>query len=235
MRARFHTELDELISHLARMVRLAGEMMTNASIALHQVDVPLATLVLADYDRIRAMYRALERRCVLLLALEAPVAGDLRVVVAALHSLGHAERMGNLARHVAVIAQFKSPNPMTSAKVRPVLARMSLLASQLAVDAATAVEYQDPLSGCRLAVADDEVDALRRNLFGILFADDWPHSVEQAVDTALTGRFYERFGDHAVAIARSVCYRVTGEILEGDGVRRSEDFGKAVGRSDRHR
>ena len=92
-----------------------------------------------DHDRIRAMYRALERRCITLLALEAPVAGDLRVVVTALHALCHAQRMGNLARHVAVIARFKRPNPMTSARVRPVLARMSLLTSQLAADASQAV------------------------------------------------------------------------------------------------
>jgi phosphate transport system protein len=143
MRATFHAGLDELVNHLARMVRLAGEMMTN--------DLALAVLVIADRDQIKAMYHVLERRCVTLLALEAPVAGDLRVVVATLHALGHAQRMGDLARHVAMIARFKQPNPMTSANARPVLARMSLLASQLATDAATAIEYQDPLSGCRLA------------------------------------------------------------------------------------
>jgi phosphate transport system protein len=140
----------------------------------------------------------------------------LRLVVAALHSVGHLNRMGNLARHIAIIAQFKHPNPMISGKVRPVLARMSLLASQLAEDAATAVEYQDPLSACRLAIADDEVDALLRHLLGILFAEDWSDGVEQAVDAALIGRYYERFGDHAVAIAQQVCYLATGLISVPD-------------------
>jgi phosphate transport system protein len=92
----------------------------------------------------------------------------------------------------------------------------------LAADAATAVEYQDPLSGCRLAVADDEVDALLRQLFGILLAEDWAHGVEQAVDAALIGRYYERFGDHAVAIARGVCYRVTGDRFETARLMRKE-------------
>lgn len=214
MRAAFRAGLNELMSDLVSMVRLTGQMMTNASIALHQNDLALAALVIADRDRVKATYDVMERRCVSLLALQAPVAGDLRVVVAALHALGHVQRMGNLARHVAVIARLKHPNPMTSGEVRPVLARMSLLASQLAADAATAIEHQDPLSGCRLAVADDEVDMLLRHLFGILFAEDWSHGVERAVDAALIGRYYERFGDHAVAIARGVCYRVTGEISE---------------------
>jgi phosphate transport system protein len=218
MRATFHAELDELMIDLARMVRLAAQMMTNASIALHQSDFALAGLVIADRDQMNAMHDDTERRCVTLLALQAPVAGDLRVVVAALHAVGHVKRMGDLARHIAVIARIKHPNPMVVSAVRPALARMGLLASQLAEDAATALEHQDPLSGCRLAVADDEVDALRQHLFGILFAEDWAHGVERAVDAALIGRYYERFGDHAVAIARQVCYMATGRISEPTAV-----------------
>jgi phosphate transport system protein len=221
MRATFHAELDELVADIARMARFAGQMMTNASIALHQSDMPLAGLVIADCDQMNAMHDDAERRCITLLALQAPVAGDLRVVVAALHSVGHLKRMGNLARHIAIIARFKHPNPMISGKVRPVLARMSLLASQLAEDAATAIEYQDPLSACRLAIADDEVDALLRHLLGILFAEDWSDGVEQAVDAALIGRYCERFGDHAVAIAKQVCYLATGLIPEPDVLRRA--------------
>lgn len=218
MRTTFHTELDELITDLVRMARLAAQMMINASIALHQTDLALAGLVIADRDQMNAMHDDTEQRCITLLALQAPVAGDLRMVVAALHAVGHLKRMGNLARHIALVARLKHPNPMISGKVRPVLARMGLLASQLAEDAATALEHQDPLSGCRLAVADDEVDALLRHLFGILFAQDWSHGVEQAVDAALLGRYYERFGDHAVAIARLVCYMTTGWISEPEAL-----------------
>lgn len=210
MRTTFHAELDELMTDLAGMVRLAAQMMINASIALHQTDLARAGLVVADRDQMNAMHDDIERRCISLLALQAPVAGDLRVVVAVLRAVGHVKRMGNLARHVATVAQLKHPNPMISGKVRPVLARMGLLVSQLAEDAATAIEHQDPLSGCRLAAADDEVDSLLRHLFDILFAGDWSHGVEQAVDAALIGRYYERFGDHAVAIAQQACYMATG-------------------------
>jgi phosphate transport system protein len=215
MRAPFHAELDELIVDLVRMARLAGQMMTNASIALHQNDLPLAERVITDRDRITAMLAHTERRCITLLALQAPVAGDLRVVVAALRAVGHLTRMGNLARHIAIIARLKHPNPMIASEVRPVLARMSLLASQLAADAATAVEHQDPLSGDQLAAAGGEVDALRRHLFGLLFTEGWSHGVEQAVDTALIGHYYERFADHAVGIAQQVCYLATGQMPKG--------------------
>ncbi len=214
MRTTFHAELDELIIELARMARLAGQMMTNASIALHQTDLALAEVVIADSNQMNGLLDDTDRRCITLLALQAPVAGDLRVVVAALQTVGHVKRMASLARHIALVSRLKHPNPMAAGKVRPVLARMSLLASQLAEDAATAIEHQDPLSGCRLAVADDEVDALRSHLFTILFADDWSHGVERAVDAALIGRYYERFGDHAVSIARQVCYMATGRMPE---------------------
>ena len=218
MRASFHAELDELRTELARMARLAGQMMTNASIALHQTDLALAEVVIADSDQMNGMLDDTERRCIILLALQAPVAGDLRVVVAALHAVGHLKRMDSLARHIAVVARLKRPNPMVSGKVRPVLARMSLLASQLAEDAAIAIEHRDPLSGCWLTVADNEVDALLRHLFAILFADDCSHTVEQAVDAALIGRYYERFGDHAVTIAQRFRSVATGQTPEPTAV-----------------
>jgi phosphate transport system protein len=218
MRATFHVQLDELVIDLVRMTRLAGQMMTNAAIALHQGDVALAEVVIAKRDQMNAMHDDTEQRCIILLARRPPVAGDLRAVVAALRAVGHLKRMGNLARHIALIAQLKHPNPMTAAEVRPVLARMSLLASQFAEDAALVIERQEFGSESQLAEADHEVDSLRRHLFGILFAEDWPHGVEQAVDAALIGRYYERFADHAVAVAAEARYLPTRRIYEPHGV-----------------
>jgi phosphate transport system protein len=217
MRATFHAELGELVTDLARMTRLAGQLMTNAAIALHQTDLALAGVVIAQCDQMTASIDHNEQRCVDLLAQQAPVAGGLRVVVAAVHALDHLKRMANLARHIAIIPRLKQPNPMITSPARPVLARMSLLASQLAGDAAIAIEQRDRLSGDRLAEADDEVDTLRRHLFGLLFAGDWSHGVEPAVDAALIGRYYERFADHAVAIARQVGYLATERTSEPDG------------------
>ncbi|MDQ2790429.1 MAG: phosphate signaling complex protein PhoU [Actinomycetota bacterium] len=219
MRAAFHVQLDELIIDLVRMTRLAGQMMTNAAIALHQRDLALAAVVIAKRDQMYAMHDDTEQRCIILLARRAPVAGDLRAVVAALRAVAHLKRMGNLARHVALIAQIKNPNPMTADEVRPVLARMSLLASQFAEDAAIVIERQDFGSGSQLAEADHEVDALRRHLFDILFAEDWSHGVEQAVDAALIGRYYERFADHAVAVATEARYLATRRMPEPYGLK----------------
>jgi phosphate transport system protein len=211
MREAFHAELDTLTGDLARIARLAGQMMTNASTALQQADLGLAELVISGADERKALRDGIRQRCINLLALQAPVATDLRVVVAAMHSVGDLERMGDLAQHIAKIARLKHPTVPIPAEVRPVFARMSLLATRLAEDAAAAIESRDALSGDRLAEADDEVDALRRQIFRILLSEDWSHGVEPAVDAALIGRYYERFADHAVAIARQVGFLVTGQ------------------------
>jgi len=210
MRESFHAALDSLNRDLARAARLAGQMMANASTSLSQADLGLAELVISSEGDIKALCDDMDQRCVRLLVLQAPVATDLRVVVAAMHAVGDVERMCNLAQHIAKIARMKHPAVPIPDDVRPVFARMSMLATSLAQDAATAIESQDPMSAQRLAQADNEVDALRRRIFQILFAEDWTHGVEPAVDAALIGRYYERFADHAVAIARQVSFLVTG-------------------------
>ncbi|MGH4006934.1 MAG: phosphate signaling complex protein PhoU [Pseudonocardiaceae bacterium] len=211
MRETFRSELDKLIGDLARMARLAGQMMTNASTALQHADLRLAELVISGEDEITALCDEMNQRCVNLLALQAPVATDLRVVIAAMHAVGDLGRMGALAQHIAEIARLKHPTMPIPDEVRPVLARMGMLAAGLAEEAANAIESQDPLSGSRLAQADEEVDALRRQIFRVLLAEDWSHGVEPAVDAALIGRYYERFADHAVSIARQISFLVTGQ------------------------
>ncbi|MBV8541511.1 MAG: phosphate signaling complex protein PhoU [Pseudonocardiales bacterium] len=210
MRETFRAELGSLTADLAKAARLTGVMMTNASTALSQADLGLAELVISGDGELRMSCDDMDQRCVRLLVLQAPVATDLRMLVAALHAVGDLDRMRNLAQHIAKIARMKHPTVPIPGDVRPVFARMSLLATSLAQDAANAIESQDPLSAHRLAQADEEVDALRRRVFRILFSEDWSHGVEPAVDAALIGRYYERFADHAVAIARQVSFLVTG-------------------------
>ncbi len=214
MRETFQAELGKLIDDLSRMARLAGQMMTNASAALHHADLVLAELVISGEDEITALCEDIDQRCINMLVLQAPVATDLRMVVAAMHAVGDLGRMASLAQHIAKIARLKHPTVPIPDDVRPLFARMGVLAATLAEDAAAAIESQDPMSGHRLAQADDEVDALRRQIFRILLSEDWSHGVEPAVDAALIGRYYERFADHAVAIARQVSFLVTGQPPE---------------------
>ncbi|MGH4012013.1 MAG: PhoU domain-containing protein [Pseudonocardiaceae bacterium] len=92
------------------------------------------------------------------------------------------------------------------------IARMSLIASGIAQRTATAIERLDPLSGDRLARVDDEIDALLWQLLRTVFAGNWSHGVESAVHAALVGRYYERFADLAVMVARQVGNLATGRM-----------------------
>jgi len=210
MQAVVRAEPNELIGELTRMVRLAAQMLTTASIALHQADPTLAAPVITDRDRLRGTLKDTERRALTLLTSQAPLAADLRVIIATLRAVDHLQRMSELAGYIARIAQLKHPNPMTCSQLRPVLARMSLLASQQAEDTATAIEDQNPLRGARRAT-DNELDAQLAHLFSILSAQDWSHHVGQAINAALIGRHYERFAAHAVAIAGQARYLTTGQ------------------------
>ncbi len=130
---------------------------------------------------------------------------------------GDLARMGGLAQHIAKIARLTHPNLTVPDDVRPVIARMSLLASGLAHQATTAIEKLDPLSGDRLARADDEIDALLRQLLRTLFAENWSHGVEPVVHAALVGRYYERFAGYAVAIAGQAWYLAAGQMTASGG------------------
>jgi phosphate transport system protein len=204
-----HAEVGSLIGDLVTIIRLVGQMMTNASVALHHADLKLAELVISDAGEMKARCEHADQRCLDLLVVRASVATDLRMVVAAMHMVRNLQRMCNLAQQIAEVARLKHPREPIPADVRPVSVQMSVLASSLAEDAAAAIESRDPMSAARLAQVDDEVDALRRRIFQILFSEDWSHGVEPAVDAVLIGRYYERFADHAVAIARQVNFVVT--------------------------
>jgi phosphate transport system protein len=145
-----------------------------------------------------------------LLARQAPVATDLRVVVAVLGAVGDVVRMGKLARHIAKIARMKHPVVYLPGDLERVFARMALLATTLAENAARAIDNRDPCRAEDLASVEEEMGVLHRQIFQRLFAKDWSHGVEAAVDAALMGRYYTRFADHAVAMARQVSFIVAG-------------------------
>lgn len=203
-RSCFHAELDEVVETLTGIARRVAEMMADASTAFAEGHVQVAEWVLSGDEELKALCEEVNLRCLRLLVLQAPVAGDLRVVLTAMRVVGDLERMVDLALHVAKIARLKHPRRLIPDDVRAVFAQLSMRAVSLAQDAAAAIERRDRSCGERFAHRDDEVDALRQQLFPILFSSQWSYGVELAVDIALIGRYYERFADHAVAIARQV-------------------------------
>jgi phosphate transport system protein len=212
MREAYVGQLDALSEELARMCELVAEAMQQATTALLTADLTLAEQVISDDTKIDQLRNACEERALALLALQAPVASDLRIVVSAIHMAGDIERMGDLALHVAKAARRRHPQQCLPAQVEPYFAEMGQVAVRLANDAARASRTLDVQLASRLEHDDDAMDDLHRHLFTVMMAREWPYGVAAAVDVALLGRFYERYADHAVSLARRVVFVVTGSM-----------------------
>jgi phosphate transport system protein len=214
MRTVFHGRLDALIETLSRMCGLAGLAMEQATHALLQADLNLAEKVLADHEQLTQMQTAAEEAAFVLLALEAPFAADLRIVVGSMQNVADAERMGGLARHVADIVRRRHPDRTLPAEVSHCFAEMGRIAVDLGNSAKDVVLSRDPERAAQISRDDEMINELHRHLFTLLKEREWTHGVGSAVDVALLARFYERFADHAVEIGRRVIFQATGEIAD---------------------
>lgn len=210
MRTGFHQQLDTLTDQLADMCAMAAAAISQASEALLEADLTTAESVIARHRSIVALEAHVEETAFALLALQAPVATDLRSIVSALRIAADARRMVELAVHIAKIARRRHPYPAVSAEVRPYVAAMGEAAEALALGARQVLVSQDPRGAARIRHDDDAMDELHRRLLATLMDPAWTQGVAAAVDATLLGRFYERFADHAVQIARRVIFQATG-------------------------
>ncbi|OBB48320.1 MULTISPECIES: phosphate signaling complex protein PhoU [unclassified Mycobacterium] len=211
MRTAYHEQLEALTNQLGEMCGLAGAAMERATQALLQADLVLAEQVITDHEQIAAMSARAEEAAFVLLALQAPVAGDLRAIVGSIQIVADVDRMGALALHVAKIARRRHPQHALPEEVNGYFAEMGRLAVELGNSAQEVLVTRDPEQAARIGEEDDAMDDLHRHLFTVLMDREWKHGVAAAVDVTLLGRFYERFADHAVEVARRVIFQVTGK------------------------
>jgi phosphate transport system protein len=212
MRETFHGELDQIGRTLVDMTAAVDVAMRDATSALLDADLSLAEKVIsgdADVDRLRD---DLEARAFDLLARQQPVAVDLRTVITSLKAVADLERMGDLALHVAKVARMRYPACALPDEARATIAEMGKVAESIVSKTRQVLEGQDLKLAEELERDDDLMDALHRRLFSMLLADDWKHGVEPAIDITLIGRYYERYADHAVSVARQTIFLVTGEM-----------------------
>ena len=212
MRTAYHEQLDALIHQLAEMCRLAGVAMERSTQSLLQADLALAEQVIGDHERISSASARAEEAAFVLLALQAPVAGDLRSIVSSIQIVADVERMGALALHVAKIARRRHPQHALPEEVNGYFAEMGRVAVDLADSAGEVLLSRDPEKARRIREDDDAMDDLHQHLFTVMMDREWRPGVAAAVDVTLLGRFYERFADHAVEIARRVIFQVTGHL-----------------------
>ncbi|MCP2259393.1 phosphate transport system protein [Streptoalloteichus tenebrarius] len=212
MREAYHEQLEDLAGELAAMCDMAATAMEKATRSLLDVDLSLAEEVIGDDVKVDEERAKCEEHALALLALQSPVATDLRIVITALHAAESLERMGDLAQHVAKATRRRHPQPVLPDQVRPYFAEMGRVAVHLARRAEEVIRTKDIDLARRLEDEDDAMDDLHRHLFSVLMDKEWPHGTAAAVDVTLLGRFYERFADHSVSVARRMVFVVTGKM-----------------------
>ena len=217
MREAYRDELDSITSSLVQMTNLVGSAMNRATTALLDADLALAESVITADENVDLLYRDVEERAFDLLVRQAPVAGDLRTIVAGLRMVADLERMGDLALHVAKVARRRYPATAVPVEVQATVLEMGQVAQRIVSKAGQVIATRDLAQAHELERDDDAMDALHRELFVAILERPWSHGIEAAIDVTLCGRYYERFADHAVSVARRVAYLVTGErdVLTG--------------------
>ncbi|NLG46157.1 phosphate signaling complex protein PhoU [Gordonia sp. (in: high G+C Gram-positive bacteria)] len=214
MRDAYQEQMAALNQTLGDMVDEVGVVMAQATQALLEGDLELAEKVISDHDAVAEKSAKAEDEAFQLLALQAPVAGDLRSIVSGFQLVAEIDRMGALALHVAKVARRRHPARVLPEEVAGYFEEMGRLAVELAHHARRVLENQDYHDALTLMDDDDAMDDLHRHLFTVMMDREWEHGVAAAVDVTLLGRYYERFADHAVLIARRVVFQATGKTPE---------------------
>jgi phosphate transport system protein len=212
MRDSFHDELDAVSASLVQMANMVGSSMSKATTSLLDADLALAEMVISADEQVDELYRRTEERAFDLMARQQPVASDLRTLVTSMRMVADLERMGDNAVHVAKIARRRYPGSAVPDALRSTVLQMGHAAEEIVAKAASVIAGRDIELAAELERDDDVMDELHRTLFTrILGGACGEGGIEAAIDITLCGRYYERFADHAVSVARRVVYLVTGE------------------------
>lgn len=213
-RRHFHEELEALELDILALGELAERALGRALDVLISRDEDAATAVIADDDLIDERYLDIERRWLELLALQTPVAGDLRLLSAIMHINLHLERVGDMAVNIVKIAQATRHLPANQG-ILTHLREMSDVVRPMIRTALDAFVRRDLELAQKLPDMDDPVDRLNRGMYREVAACAGdPDMLEWAVRMMVVSRQLERAGDHAVDIAEQVAFLLTGEFQE---------------------
>jgi phosphate transport system protein len=214
-RIHFQEALESLEQQALGAIDMVATAVDRALETVQHQDVELASMVIADDDRIDGRYLEVHQGILSLLALQAPVAGDLRLVAALLHVIQHIERMGDQCVNIAKLVPLAGHDPPSSPEILDLIQRMGELVRSQVVQCKQAFERRDVALAQDLVRQDDEVDRLNKDVFRLaLEHGDDPDRREWGMYMMLVGRCLERIGDNAVDVGEQTAFVVTGLFRE---------------------
>jgi phosphate transport system protein len=207
-RHHFEDELEALKQRLLNMAALVEERVHHATVALMERNAELAETVIAGDRDVNDFQIEVDDRCLKLLALQQPMAKDLRLITSAMKINSDLERIGDQAVNVAQNVLKMLPQPPLKALID--IPRMAEIAEAMTRDSIDAFVRKDPTLARSVLVRDDEVDQLKDQVFRVLLtymmAD--PGTIHRALGLILISRNLERIADHATNIAEDVIFLV---------------------------
>ncbi len=221
LRTTYHDEIDEIRSQIVRLAGSVIEAIPRATSILLDGDLEGADYMISSDDEIDARALDIEEECYRVMALQAPVAVDLRTLVSAVKIVAEIERSADLAVNICKAARRLYGHGLDP-RLRGLITRMAEQAQALYVAAIDAYVEGDAAKAAAIDDMDSLLDDLQREFIQVIFES---HAAERidlqvAVQLAVVARFYERIGDHAVNIGERVRYVVTGWLPEHDGAAR---------------
>lgn len=219
----FHQELDEVQAEVVRLAALVTELIPRATEVLLRGDLAGAQRVIEDDDHLDVLSLEIEERCYQFLALQQPMAIDLRSIITALRLASEIERSGDLMVNVAK-ATRRIYGANLDARLRGLIEKMGEEATRLFKACIDAYAERNAGLAAALDDMDDRLDELHADFIEAIFESQRGQAMDlqAAVQLALVGRYYERVGDHAVNIGDRVQYMVTGWLPEHAGAARLE-------------
>jgi len=214
-RLHFQEELARLEEQALGALDLVVATLDRTLEALHHRDIELAAIVIADDDRIDGRYLEVHQGILSLLALQAPVASDLRVVAALLHVIKHAERMGDQCVNIAKLLPLTGHEPPVDEEILAKVERMGALARSEVSQSKQAFLLRDMALAEDLVRQDEEINQLNKDCFhrAVEIGND-PDVREWAMTMMLVARAMERIGDNAVDVGEQVAFVVSGLFRE---------------------
>jgi phosphate transport system protein len=216
-RLHFQEELARLEEAALGGVDIVRSQLERVMEALEHQDIELAQIVIHDDDRVDGRYLEVHQGILSLLALQAPVAGDLRVVAALLHVIKHVERMGDQCVNIAKLIPLSGHEPPVREEILEKLLRMGRAARSEMMQSRSAFVARDVALAADLVRQDREINRLNREIFRLAIeVGDDPDTREWAMHMTMVARALERIGDNAVDIGEQCAFVVTGLFREFD-------------------
>ncbi|MGX1737968.1 phosphate signaling complex protein PhoU [Corynebacterium flavescens] len=212
MRTAYREHLDNFSHDLIVMGETVKKIMSNASDALINRSLEPAEEAISLNEELDEVRSRCEERAVLLLALENPMAKDLRQVVSSIYIVEDFYRMGQLSRHIAKAARRRHPDPVIPKEYTGIFEEMVRLVLEMSDTIQEILINPDPDLALALSTDDDAVDDLNAHVLNTLTQREWKGTVREAVETAQITRYYERYADHCVQVAGRMIYLVTGLV-----------------------